>query len=85
MRSVPPGWQVAEREPGRVLRLHANRPGPGDRWLEMRVSPEGSGSRYEQRAIFYPRGLPGRLYWHAVKPVRGIALKRRVRRVTSGG
>ncbi|MCB0931713.1 MAG: DUF2867 domain-containing protein [Mycobacterium sp.] len=84
-RSVPPGWQVAEREPGRVLRLHANRPGPGDRWLEMRVSPEGSGSRYEQRAIFYPRGLPGRLYWHAVKPVRGIALKRRVRRVTSGG
>ena len=29
--------------------------------------PDG-GSRYRQRAIFFPRGVPGRLYWLAVLP-----------------
>ncbi len=81
--SVPPGWRVEERESGRVLRLRAANRGPGDRWLEMRVSPDGAGSRYEQRAIFYPRGLLGRLYWFAGRPLQAMALDRRVRRVTS--
>lgn len=81
--SVPRHWRVEEREPGRVLKLRAERSGAGDRWLEMRVTPEGNGSRYEQRAIFYPRGLPGRLYWFAGRPWQAMALDRRVRRVTS--
>ena len=49
----------------------------------MRVTPEGNGSRYEQQAIFYPRGLLGRLYWIAGRPLQGMALDRRVRRITS--
>jgi hypothetical protein len=49
----------------------------------MRVSPEGNGSRYEQQAIFYPRGLLGRVYWFAGRPVQAMVLDRRVRRVTS--
>lgn len=81
--SVPRHWRVEERDPGRVLKLRAERRGPGDRWLEMRVTPEGNGSRYEQRAIFYPRGLVGRLYWFAGRPWEAMALDRRVRRVTS--
>jgi len=81
--SVPPGWRVEERESGRVLKLRAANRGPGDRWLEMRVTPDGVGSRYEQRAIFYPRGLLGRLYWFAGRPLQAMALDRRVRRVTS--
>ena len=81
--SVPPGWRVEERESGHVLKLRAANRGPGDRWLEMRVTPDGVGSRYEQRAIFYPRGLLGRLYWFAGRPLQAMALDRRVRRVTS--
>ncbi|NBP85473.1 MAG: DUF2867 domain-containing protein [Mycobacteriaceae bacterium] len=66
-----------------LLKLRAANRGPGDRWLEMRVTPDGVGSRYEQRAIFYPRGLLGRLYWFAGRPLQAMALDRRVRRVTS--
>ncbi|MEE9243030.1 MAG: DUF2867 domain-containing protein [Mycobacterium sp.] len=81
--SVPRHWRVEEREPGRVLKLRADRRGPGERWLEMRVTPEGSGSCYEQRAIFYPRGLLGRMYWIAGRPLQAIALEARVRRVAA--
>ncbi len=81
--SVPNHWLVEDREPGRVLKLHAERGAPGDRWLEMRITPEGSGSRYEQRAIFYPRGLPGRVYWYAARPLQAVALDRRVKKVVS--
>ena len=82
-RSIPPGWQVEQSEPGRSVKVHSNRRRLGDRWLEMRVVPEGAGSRYEQRAIFYPRGLPGRLYWFAGRPLHEMVLDRQVRRVTS--
>ena len=81
--SVPDHWRVEERDPGRVLRLRADRRAAGDRWLEMRISAEGTGSRYEQRAIFYPRGLLGRVYWLAGRPLQAVALDRRVRRVIS--
>lgn len=81
--SAPRHWRVEERDPGRTLRLRAERGGPGDRWLEMRITPEGSGSRYEQREIFYPRGLVGRLYWYAGRPWQAVALDRRVKKVTS--
>jgi hypothetical protein len=30
------------------------------------------GSRYDQRAVFFPRGLAGRLYWLAVLPFHGF-------------
>jgi len=81
--SVPDHWRVEERDPGRVLKLHAERKAAGDRWLEMRISPEGNGSRYEQRAIFYPRGLLGRVYWYAGRPLQAVAMDRRVKKVTS--
>ncbi len=81
--SIPDRWQVEEHEPGSLVRLRAQNGGPGERWLEMRVVPEGSGSRYEQRTIFYPRGLLGRVYWLAGRPVQAIASDARVRRVTA--
>lgn len=80
--SLPKHWQIEERQSDR-LKLRSARRGPGDRWLEMRVTPEGHGSRYEQRAIFYPRGLLGRLYWYAGRPLQAVGLDRRVKRVTS--
>jgi uncharacterized protein YbjT (DUF2867 family) len=82
-RSMPPAWHVEQSEPGRLVKARSTQRRLGDRWLEMRVIPEGNGSRYEQRAIFYPRGLPGRLYWFAGRPLHEFALDRRVKRVMS--
>lgn len=81
--SVPTHWQIEECEPGRVLKLRAKGRGPVDRWLEMRVSPEGGGSRYQQRAISYPRGLLGRVCWFVARPWQVMALERRARKLTS--
>lgn len=82
-RNVPKRWQVEEHETGRVIKLHAEWRGFGDRWLEMRVFPEPDGSRYEQRSIFYPRGLLGRVYWYAAQPVHALMTDARVRKVMS--
>ncbi len=78
--TAPEHWRVEERESGQLLRLRAEKRAPGDRWLEMRITPEAGGSRFEQRAIFYPRGLVGRLYWYAGSPVRAFMLDARLRR-----
>ncbi|KDE99200.1 hypothetical protein Y900_009625 [Mycolicibacterium aromaticivorans JS19b1 = JCM 16368] len=80
--SVPEHWHVESRDEGVLLRLRADRRSPGVRWLEMRVAPDRGGSRYEQRAIFYPRGLLGRLYWLAGRPLHAAALGAQLRKVS---
>ncbi|KNC18189.1 NAD-dependent dehydratase [Arthrobacter sp. RIT-PI-e] len=65
-------WRVEELVRGERLRLRAEMKVPGRAWLEMRVEPEGSGSSYYQRAVFFPHGLSGRLYWFAVLPFHGF-------------
>jgi len=68
-------WSVEEREPGSKLRLRAQMRSPGQAWLEITVTPQdGGGSRYTQRAIFWPSGILGRLYWFVVWPLRKAAL-----------
>ena len=70
------GWVVDEREPGSALRLHSRPSSVGQGWLEIGVAPrDGGGARYTQRATFVPRGLPGRLYWVASRPLRTAALR----------
>lgn len=66
-------WRVERIDRGRFLRLRAEMRVPGRAWLELSVepSPDG-GSTFHQRAIFFPRGLGGRLYWLAVLPFHGI-------------
>lgn len=86
------GWAVEEREPGRALRLHSRPSSVGQGWLEIGVAPQdGGGTRYTQRTTFVPCGLPGRLYWVALRPLRTAALRalarnaaRGVRRRTTG-
>ncbi len=80
--SVPERWHVEGRDEGALLRLRADDRSPGVRWLEMRVSPEQGGSRYEQRAIFYPRGLLGRVYWLAGRPLHSAMLRAQLRKVS---
>jgi hypothetical protein len=65
-------WRVEEIEPGRLLRLRAEMLLPGRAWLEMRAMPLGPVSRYEQRAVFLPKGLAGFLYWNGISPAHAF-------------
>jgi len=66
-------WRVERLDRGTFLRLRAEMKLPGRAWLEFTVSPRpGGGSRLLQRAIFFPAGLGGRLYWAAVLPFHGV-------------
>ncbi|MFD7556635.1 SDR family oxidoreductase [Streptomyces sp. NPDC059835] len=75
-------WRVEEIEPGRLLRLRAEMRLPGLAWLEMYVDPDGTGSRYRQRALFHPRGLFGHLYWWTVSPFHAVVFGGMARNIT---
>jgi uncharacterized protein YbjT (DUF2867 family) len=66
-------WRVEQIERGHFLRLRAEMKLPGLAWLEMETTPDAEGgSTYRQRAVFFPRGLAGRLYWYSILPFHGI-------------
>ena len=56
---------------------------PGLAWLELRASRDGDGSRYDQRAVFFPQGLAGRLYWLAVLPFHGFIFRGMANRIAA--
>lgn len=69
-------WTVVESEPGVKLRLQAEVRSPARAWLEISVTPqEGGGSKYTQRAVVFPNGIAGRLYWLLLLPVHRAALR----------
>lgn len=75
-------WSADEQVATGTLRLRAATRAPRQAWLELRVTPRnGRGSRYEQRAIFFPRGLPGRVYWFLARPLHTWALRALVRKI----
>ena len=74
--------QLREDPDDRLLRLRAEMKVPGRAWLEMKVTPDGAGSRYGQRAVFIPHGLAGHLYWWSVAPFHGIVFGGMVRNIT---
>ena len=78
-------WRVERIDRGRLLRLRAEMRAPGRAWLELSVEPEGTGSRYRQRAIFFPKGLSGRLYWLAVLPFHSLIFPAMSRNITAAG
>ncbi|MGF9661151.1 SDR family oxidoreductase [Arthrobacter crystallopoietes] len=68
-------WRVESVEDspeGKVLRLHAEMKVPGQAWLELSALPDGTGTTYRQRAIYFPTGLSGKLYWWIVLPFHGL-------------
>ena len=75
-------WRVEELDRGRVLRLRAEMKLPGRAWLELSALPHPDGSRYRQRAVFFPRGLAGRLYWFAILPFHGVIFRGMALRIT---
>lgn len=77
-------WRVERIDHGRFLRLRAEMKVPGLAWLEMTATPlPHGGSHYTQRAIFFPRGLGGRLYWLSIVPLHGIIFNGMARRITA--
>lgn len=78
-------WRVEAIEPGRLLRLRAEMRVPGTAWLELEAlpDPDTGGAVYQQRAVFFPRGLAGRLYWLAVLPFHGLIFPSMARRITA--
>jgi uncharacterized protein YbjT (DUF2867 family) len=76
-------WRVERLERGRFLRLRAEMKLPGLAWLEptTEADPAG-GSIYRQRAIFFPRGLGGRLYWFSILPFHGVIFAGMAARIT---
>ncbi|TQL53380.1 SDR family oxidoreductase [Subtercola boreus] len=76
-------WRVEQIKRGSFLRLRAEMKVPGLAWLEMTAAPrEGGGSRYTQRAVFFPRGLGGRLYWYSILPFHGFIFPGMANRIT---
>lgn len=76
-------WRVEEIDRGSLLRLRAEMRTPGGAWLEWRVRADGPyRSRLDQRAIFFPKGLAGRLYWYSLVPFHGIIFKGMLANIT---
>ncbi|PVZ10938.1 uncharacterized protein YbjT (DUF2867 family) [Actinomycetospora cinnamomea] len=78
---VRAGLDLAEGE--RLLRLRAEMKAPGLAWLELRVAPAGTGSRYRQRAIFFPHGLAGHAYWWVIAPFHVLVFGGMERRIVA--
>lgn len=76
-------WRVEQIDRGSLLRLRAEMKVPGRAWLEMRAEEAEGGALYQQRAIFFPKGLGGRLYWLAVLPFHGVIFKGMANRITA--
>ncbi|MDO9394934.1 MAG: SDR family oxidoreductase [Herbiconiux sp.] len=85
-------WRVEQIDRGSFLRLRAEMKVPGRAWLEMRARPASDQERaadpeavsvYEQRAVFFPRGLGGRLYWFAILPFHGVIFNGMANRITA--
>ena len=88
LNDVVDWWRVEGLDPGSRLLLRAEMKVPGRAWLEFTVAPaDGNGpdggSIYCQRAIFFPRGLTGRLYWLSVLPFHGIIFRDMAARITA--
>jgi uncharacterized protein YbjT (DUF2867 family) len=66
-------WRVERIQRPHLLRLRAEMRTPGGAWLEWRIESRGAHiTQLHQRAIFFPKGLAGQLYWYSLLPFHGI-------------
>lgn len=76
-------WRVEHIDRPTLLRLRAEMRNPGKSWLELEVCAQPDGTHYHQRAIFYPRGLAGQLYWKAISPFHGVVFGGMLRNIAN--
>lgn len=74
-------WRVERVAPPNLLRLRAEMRLPGRAWLQWETTPQQSGCRLTQTALFAPRGLSGLLYWYSLYPAHRIIFSRLARAV----
>lgn len=77
-------FRVEVYEPPGLLRLRAEMKLPGEAWLEWRISPaeDGRGGTVlQQRAMFHPRGIAGRLYWWGLLIPHAVIWSRLIERL----
>lgn len=74
-------WRVDAIDPPSLLRLRAEMRVPGIAWHEYRVLDDGVATILEQRSLFEPRGLWGRVYWYMLAPMHALLHPRMVRRI----
>lgn len=65
-------WRVllADKQEKRLL-LFAEMRLPGEAWLEFKIVK----NKLQQRAVFRPKGIWGRLYWYSVLPFHAFVFK----------
>lgn len=76
-------WRVEHLERGHLLTLRAEMRMTGRAWLQLAVEP-GEGGRgvvYRQRAVYFPDGLMGRLYWFAILPFHALVFPAMARNI----
>jgi hypothetical protein len=77
-------WRVERIDRGHELVLRAEMKVPGRAWLQLVSESDGKGgSFYRQRAVFFPKGLAGRLYWWSILPFHGIIFSGMAARITA--
>lgn len=77
-------WRVERIDHGSYLLLRAEMRVPGLAWLELSVTATADGgARYRQRAVFFPRGLGGRIYWLAILPFHNLIFNGMANRITA--
>jgi uncharacterized protein YbjT (DUF2867 family) len=78
-------WRVlvAERQKMRLL-LFAEMKIPGEAWLEFKITRQGDGWIFTQKATFMPKGLSGRTYWYALLPIHIFIFKGMADRIAWG-
>jgi uncharacterized protein YbjT (DUF2867 family) len=75
-------YRFRERDSAGTLRLRAHTHAPGRVWLEITVTArDGGGARCRQRTVFFPRGIPGRVYWRMLRPLQVAALRALARNI----
>ncbi|WP_371830439.1 SDR family oxidoreductase [Antrihabitans cavernicola] len=78
----PSAWPVvapveAEQvDAGQFVRLRTHLKVPGRAWLELRVTELADRrSRLDQRVVYFPNGLAGRMYWYSIAPIRAALFR----------
>ena len=75
-------FRVQDLEPGKLVRLRAELRVPGDAFLEWHIESADDGTRtLRQLARLHPRGIAGRLYWHALLPIHVWIFRSLARRI----
>lgn len=75
-------WRVEEVDPGKRILLRAEMKLPGQAWLEFEVAgADQEETVLTQTARFYPRGLPGIIYWYGIYPLHAVVFRRLARAI----